>query len=345
MKNTRTKQISEADLFDYYNKQLSPEKLIEVSEWIDASEINQKQARQVETLLIYQRTYDNLQRKNQKQAFNQVNQRINRRRAVKISMKLTGVAATLLFLTIFGWLVTEKVKMSEFEQSIIEVKMSQGMIGSVVLPDGSEVWLNSGTSLSYPARFTDKDRKVQLNGEAYFKIKRNDGKKFLVVIPGVNDYTVEVLGTEFNVDAYTQNDFISTTLVSGKVKLSYQNSESELISDLMEPDEKIVYNPENRMAEKLKINSEIDAAWHTNSLILQNTPMKEVLWILSKRFGVEFEVKNKKLYDSEFTGSFTDIPLERILQYLTISSGIRHQIQNSDIAASSVNEKRKIILY
>ncbi len=345
MKNTNQEKITEADLFDYYDKSLPADKITRISCWIEACDENQSRAREVEALLIYQQTYDNLQRKNQKQAFKQVNRRINRRYAVKLSARLTGAAAILSFLTLFSWLVAEKMKMSEFEQSIIEVKMSPGMIGSVVLPDGSEVWLNSESSLRYPASFTNIDRKVQLDGEAYFKVKKDNKKKFIVEIPGIKNYAIEVLGTEFNVDAYSQHDLISTTLVKGKVQLFYQNAKAERISVLMEPDEKVIYSPERKQAEKLNINTDIDVAWHMNSIVLQNTPMKEVLWILSKRFGVEFEVKHKKIYESEFTGSFKNIPLDRILQYLTISSGIRHQFQHSEIESETGDSKRKIILY
>ena len=100
----------------------------------------------------------------------------------------------------------------------VELSTTYGLISKVTLPDGSEVWLNSGSSISYPKRFTKNKRSVQLTGEAYFKVTSDKSNRFDVVTS--NGLQVSAYGTEFNVKAYEDEDKIEATLAKGHVEVS-----------------------------------------------------------------------------------------------------------------------------
>ena len=124
------------------------------------------------------------------------------------------------------------------------------MVAKVDLPDKSKVWLNSQSYLKYPQKFTGDTRYVEINGEAYFSIQKDKTKKFIVNTPF--DIKAEVLGTEFNIEAYKKKNQVTTTLVSGSVRLSFLNKDNKEESVIMKPDEEISYNIKNK---KIKLHT------------------------------------------------------------------------------------------
>ncbi|MDR0824980.1 MAG: FecR domain-containing protein, partial [Prevotella sp.] len=203
----------------------------------------------------------------------------------------------------------------------IEIKTNPGMITQLTLPDSSKVWLNSESSLKYPLKFTGETREVTLNGEAYFKVEKDLKHKFIVST--ANNIRIEVLGTEFNVEAYSKNEDVITTLVNGKIGLSYLSAENDVRHLLMTPNQKSVYNTLNRTAVTTSVDVESDIAWIDGKIIFNNTSLENALKILSKRFNVDFIIKNPKLKDYSFSGTFEHQRLDRILEYFKISSNIK----------------------
>lgn len=208
-----------------------------------------------------------------------------------------------------------------------------------VLPDGSSVLLNSGSSLSYPTAYTGKERGVKLHGEAYFSVAHNAGKPFVV---HVNDDTlqIKVLGTEFAVSAYGNGEPIETTLVSGSVQLEIGGAAPVV----MKPSEKAIYQPQTHKLQLLKTDTELETEWIHNRLVFRETPMKDVLVRLNRHYGVVFEVKDQAIYGYRFTGTFEDRPLHHVLDYMRIASKITYTItpETADTHARTVVELRRI---
>ena len=109
----------------------------------------------------------------------------------------------------------------------VEIRANPGMTSQITLPDGSQVWLNSASYLKYPVRFTESDRQVELEGEAYFSVRKDAGRRFLVNVG--DNVQLEVLGTEFNVDAYPKDDFVAASLVTGKVNFHCRQQGQETV--------------------------------------------------------------------------------------------------------------------
>lgn len=335
------KEINELDLFRYMNHELSGQEYRAVEEWIHASEENRKIAEDCYELSLAVNSLKIIQQSAPQKALRNVNRRIKEKQFRKVYLFIQKVAVILLLplLCLSGYLLLQ----SEEETPVfyLEARMTPGMIGSTVLPDGTKVWLNSSSYLKYPNTFSGQTREVVLDGEAYFKVNRNAQKPFIV---HTGNSTVKVLGTEFNMDAYSSNGFITTTLVNGSIEFNYQDEDSPSGSVILKPEEQVYYDKKNSQAEVRPAYVPKDVAWKNGQIILKDTPLSDILWILSKRFNVEFSIKDPRFYKYSFTGVFTNQQIERVLEHFKRSSGIRYKI-NYELDEEGEITRSQIELY
>ena len=151
----------------------------------------------------------------------------------------------------------------------------------VVLPDGSRVWLNAASSLKYPTHFTGSERKVELDGEGYFEIAHNKALPFRVVS---NKQVVEVLGTHFNVNAYSDERSMLTTLLEGSVKIVTSQGRSELIKPGQQSE--LYANGDLKLS---AVNTELAVAWKDGKFIFRNEELESVMRKLARWYDVEIE--------------------------------------------------------
>lgn len=223
---------------------------------------------------------------------------------------------------------------------MIEIRTNPGMTTSVVLPDSTVVCLNSETVLRYPSGFTGDSRQVELEGEAFFDVAKDAEKRFVVSVPHRSQ--IEVYGTRFNIEAYTNDDRISTTLVEGSVGFKYTDKEGTGKKVTLCPRQKLVFTPSAGQTDIYATSCESETAWKDGKIVFENTPMEEVLRMLGKRYNVDFVVRNIRLKDYAFTGTFTTQRLERIMEYFKISSHIKWRyLDSSDIT----DQKQQIEIY
>lgn len=249
-------------------------------------------------------------------------------------------AAAVLFIPLLVTLMLQYWGNGEQELAqMMEIKTNPGMTTSLTLPDGTLVFLNSESTLSYPSRFDGDTRNVNLQGEAYFEVAKNPEKKFIVSTPHRSQ--IEVLGTHFNVEAYEKENRVSATLVEGKIGFIYKcDNTSKKV--LMAPGQKLVYDSKDTKVQLYATSGESETAWKEGKIIFRNTPLEEGLRMLEKRYNVEFIIKNNRLKGDSFTGTFTNQRLERILEYFQLSSQIRWRYLDSP---NITDEKSKIEIY
>lgn len=237
-------------------------------------------------------------------------------------------AAAILFIPLLTLFIWQNWKGDTGEVAeMMEVKTSPGMTTSLTLPDGTIAYLNSESSLSYPSRFNGDFRKVKLSGEAYFEVAKDPEKKF--ILSTTHQSQIEVLGTCFNVEAYEQNTEVITTLIEGKVDFMFEK-DAVMKHIILSPREKLVYDSETDKVHLYKTSGKSELAWKDGEVVLDNTPLEEALWMLERRYSVKFVIKNEKLKNSSFTGTFTNQRLEKILEYFKVSSKIRWKHINDD---------------
>ena len=276
--------------------------------------------------------------------------------------RLQRVAAILLLpvITLSAWLLLQKNTTQAPPMQYIELHANPGMVATFELPDGSKVWLNGGSRLRYPLVFSGNKREVQMSGQGYFEIAHNTQQPFTV--SAGESFSLEVLGTSFNLTAYEDEDVIETTLVEGSVKLMMKQ-QGKMAQRMMKPNEKLVYNKvkesdtakivaaapqtaETVIAvkevkpESVKIatvDPQYDIAWKDRRILFRNHPMEEVIRTLGRYYNVQFTVKNAKVMESVITGKFSNEPLSQVMEYIRIASGIKYKI----IPAVMDNEEQK----
>lgn len=241
---------------------------------------------------------------------------------------LQRVAAVLFFpvLILSAYLF---LRQGEETFHIVEVRSNPGVISTFELPDGSKVWLNSGSTLKYPTNFKSNFRRVELRGQGYFEVTKNPDKPFIVQADPV--YSVEVLGTSFNVLAYEDEDIIETTLVEGSVILNIAQTDGKIISQKLKPNEKAAYKKTSNNLIIKTVNTDYDTAWRNSEIIFRNHPMDQVLKILSRHYNVKFEVKDPDVLNSIITARFKNEQLPQVMEYIKMASGIRYTITKPEI--------------
>lgn len=147
------------------------------------------------------------------------------------------------------------------------------------LPDGTKVWLNAASSLIYPIAFADRERKVELKGEAYFEVSPDKEKPFRVV---TDQQTVSVLGTHFNISAYADDGFVKTTLLEGKVKVQLKDLD---VSAVLSPGEQSVLKERTFNVQKVDVEEAI--AWKNNTFLFQNEELGDIMREISRWYDVE----------------------------------------------------------
>lgn len=180
----------------------------------------------------------------------------------------------------------------------------------VVLPDGTQVWLNAASSLKYPTAFNGNERVVQLEGEAYFEVAKNAAQPFRVE---VKDVKVTVLGTHFNINGYTDEAHIKTTLLEGSVKIS-----KGPVQQLLHPGEQAITGKSSTI-EVVKANSDEVLAWKNGYFNFHRSNLQEVMRQLSRWYDVDIKYEGK-VPDREFGGEISrNSKASEVLKILELS--------------------------
>ena len=206
------------------------------------------------------------------------------------------------------------------EPAINIMSTPKGRQFNVTLADGTRVWLNAASSLKFPTAFTGNERRVEITGEAYFEVAKDKTKPFFVTLP--NQSAIEVLGTSFNVNAYTEEKNIQATLLEGSMRL-HANTESSPQSALLKPGEQASI-PSNAKAREItldKADIEKVMAWRNGFFYLEGVTLKEALTQLSRWYDIEVvydkEVKETGLQKMTLAGEIRrDLNLEAVLDLL-----------------------------
>lgn len=177
------------------------------------------------------------------------------------------------------------------------ISVPAGQCVNVTLPDGSNIWLNAQTTIQYPVSFNKENRQVKLDGEAYFDVAKDSKRPFIV---NTKECSVEVLGTKFNIDAYSSRDKFETVLMEGSVKVSMLDDPTQAVS--LKPNNK-VYRSNGKLLTQ-KVSNYERYRWKEGLICFVDEPFKVVMEDFEKFYGLTIVVNNQKVTQYLYTGKF-----------------------------------------
>jgi|WetSurMetagenome_2_1015567.scaffolds.fasta_scaffold02296_1 transmembrane sensor len=261
---------------------------------------------------------------------------IEKRKVIKIL-----AAASIIFLVMAGGYKLMILKKQSISRDLIvasTVATDEGEKAHIYLSDSTEVILNSGSSLKYDPSYNMKERKVQLSGEAYFKVHTNREKPFLVQLENM---TIAATGTRFNVLSYNNENRVETTLEEGKIHILFKNNKT---IDLKPGDQVLYFNKTKEFILR-EVQTETYTSWKENKLRLIDTPIEEAFRKIARRYNVVFEIQGSKVLDLKYTATFIDESVEEVMQMLKTVSPISYKIYNSNSVDNHQYLKPKIVVW
>lgn len=279
----------------------------EVTSWLAESEANRKEYEELVKVWNALGTTDSDQAididKEWNSQKNLQNSNSNTRRLVPLRNFILIAASIIL---VFGLSV---IGLKNFNRESIKTQYAETLQST--LPDGSRITLNSGSKLQYSKNFSEGDRRVTLQGEAYFEVTADSSRPFIIALNGAE---IRVLGTAFNVKAYKKSDKIEVTVTEGKVSL-YEKDKA-LKQVIAVKGEKAEYNRSEQVVKKVQNSDQNFLSWKTRLLVFENDDLSEVIKTIEEVYHQQIELRNSQLEGCKINTRFEDKDLNTVLRVI-----------------------------
>ncbi len=286
-------------LYRFFNGTASELERISIRKWAEAAPENMQE------LLKERKLYTAIILTGEREAFTSSKAPVGYKRSYFV--RWGQYAAVFLCAVLLTWFVSNRMDRAS---SIMQIEVPLGQYMNLTLADGTNVYLNSGTVFKYPTAFTGKERKVEIDGEGFFKVTHQENDVPFIVKTSKGN--VRVLGTKFNVEAYKEKDQFETSLIEGKV-------------EVIVGDERVILNPNEKallVNGKLEKESLYDSScysWTSGIIEFNNIRFEDLMGEFEKIYGVRIVINNADLKDNLCLGKFRRIDgLDYALQVLQV---------------------------
>jgi transmembrane sensor len=278
-----------------------------------------------------------------------------------INVRKLSIAATILILIgISSFLGIKLRSLSEYQQTTHEITVPMGSRSNITLPDGTSVWLNADSKLTYRSDFGRRNRDVTLSGEAYFDVSPDKGSVFTV---NTRDLVIKALGTEFNVKSYPDEDATETTLVSGSIEIAVTDEGIASRPVLLKPDQRIIYSrakgrivaePAETKDEEVEFaetieeldqkpslqishisSSEEYISWKDGRLVFRSETLENLSRKIERFYNVDIAFENDSIKELRYTGTLDEVTIEEVLRAIARSSDISFKIDKNKVILSN----------
>lgn len=329
-----------------YSNELNTQQKNELQSWIELSLENRSLYNEVVKLLAY---YDRLGEMKEIDVDHDlflVKKKLNQQpRSKTLLLSFQRVAAILIvpLLIYTAWGIFSSPEISKKNVVMKSSETAFGVRSQIQLSDGTKVWINSGSKLTYPEEFSGNSREVKLTGEAYFQVKSDNEHPFYV---DLNGYKVKATGTRFNISNYPEDKEISTYLEHGKISLfAYSDLIQEKFIQKLNEKELIIVNKAQKQYRVQNTDGYKYLAWIDGALIFKNDNTNDVATRLGRWFNAEVIIDDElSKSDYVFTATFKQESLEEALKLLAYSSPITYKIISGSQRNDSSFNKRKVII-
>lgn len=290
-------------IYKYFYEELSPEERVSLLRDVEADEELKRQFAEYQNMYALLNLGHQVEnREVGKHKFNQFVSRKQRGVRLKLWSRRFSYAAVITLLVVSSSILTYWYMWNSLQQDLSANIMNTlytpaGQRAQLVLQDGTEVWLNAKSKLVYPAQFVGKERRVTVEGEAFFNVAKNPSKPFIV---STQDVDMKVLGTQFNVFCYPDAGYIQTSLLEGSVKVFFPDKENEGV--ILKPDQQVTVSQGEMHVSP--INLEDHFLWREGIYAFENEPLIDILKKMELYYDVRIVVKDTSLFNDTYTGKF-----------------------------------------
>ncbi len=231
-------------------------------------------------------------------------------------------------------LTQQEKKKARRNPEMNELIVPRGYRMNLELEDGTLVWLNSESRLRYPIHFTGVNRRISLSGEGYFQVKHSETKPFIVETSGVE---VEVMGTSFNISAFENEDYITTTLVEGSVKLHTRGNQKDII---LLPNQCGTFSLVDQKIQVKNIDTELYISWISGYYTFNSESLEIVIQKLVKSYGIPICFENPGLKNYKFSGKLElKKTLTEVLEVLKLVAPLDYHADNGKITIQNKSDE------
>lgn len=247
-----------------------------------------------------------------------------RQTTFSIGRKILQYAAVILFVLGIGGLSGYYISKNAFEYTEAGTQKYTALKGSVSIvefPDGTKVWLNSGSELTYREDRKGKQRLAELTGEAFFEVKHRDDFPFMVK---ANQIIVKDLGTTFNIKAYAGENYVETSLIEGKADILSSKGNS-MVS--LKPGESAMYFPADQSLKLRSVEKNVLSAWRDGKFVIRDQRLEDIFKELSRWYDVEFKFENEAIRDYRYTGNIKkSTTAQHVMKMLQLTANFNYKI-------------------
>ena len=332
MKEKKMNELNEETLKKYLEGECSEADFVRINHWVKESEENARQ------LFLMEETYQagkrnpEAERKQTVQAEARLYKRLQQETAthqkvlkMRHWMRYAAIIAVVLITgTGLGYWIQKPAS-----QEML-VASANDDVRTVILPDGTKVWLNHSATLTYPQQFADNERSVHLEGEAYFEVTKNRQKPFIVESEAMR---VRVLGTTFNFKSSQGCRLAEASLIEGEIEVKGKNDEGMIV---LAPGQKAELNKSTRRLQVKQVDARMDAVWHDGLIPFEQADIFAIAKTLERFYGVKIilspDIRSGKTYSGVIRRKDN---IESVLRSLHHSIPIRYKIEGNNIFISS----------
>ena len=294
-----------------------------VASWIDADEANMKEYLALRKLYVF-----TLWNKDQIQASSAVSH--SNKSPFPFFREALKIAAVFIFAFLMAYFCIYYSQTARQKSVLQTIYVPAGQHAEITLADGTHVWLNAKTKFSFPTNFEVSNRNVSLDGEAYFNVTHDSKRPFIVK---AGKYSVQVYGTEFNVNAYSGKSIFETALLKGSVRVEEINKRTNSL--MLQPGYKVAV--ENDRFVKSPITQYSYFKWKEGLICFDDNTIGEMLNKMELYFDVHFIIKNTHIINQRYTGKFRgNDGVEQVLKTLQLRSKFKYEF-NDDRDVITIN--------
>ena len=326
--------LSEEIINKYLTGQCSEEELVEVNTWMKESEENARQPFRMEEIYHLGKfdQYANEQRilRAERRLNKKLDEEKRKQRKTALNMQhWMKYAAMIAVILVIGGGLGYWLYQNGNDQQMMVAVANEGIVKEIILPDGTKVWLNNSATLKYPREFSEKERNVYLDGEAYFEVTKNRHKPFTVQSDAMR---VRVLGTTFNFKCDRHCRIAEATLIEGEIEVKGNKEEGQII---LAPGQRAELNKNNGRLTVKQVNAKLDAVWHDNLIPFQKADIFTISKALERFYDVKIILSPDMKADKTYSGVLKKkSTIESVLKSLQNSIPIDYKIVGNNIFIS-----------